>query len=981
MKKTFSVFETAMGLQGATQTTPTKTLNFSELINYYNSDENKKLSEAILNATPEKQKELKALRAYYTPYGEFSYRNNASILNHNAVISIDIDGLQTTAEAIKIKNKLSKHKSTLFSVLSTRGKGVKALMAVNATYTPNEQYKQLKHVFIPYLAEFLKLDAGHIDTAQFVLSQPCYFSYDAEMYVNENAEPLELIFDYKEPERAPFTPTKVPTGATSRVDAYILGTLNKKIATLTNIGARHPKLYGAKLLGQLLHYAPHLENEIVSSFIEAGIAMYGTERMRANVTNTVNDAFRDGVNEPINNDAIESILNELKAPTKPIAPQTNYYCNYQYLNEDKELIKIIEQKIATERNLIINAPTGAGKTTLFKTIAENFKEKVIFVAPLKTIVEQQAGQYPTILEGTTPEEITIAMRYKLCFTTYSSLQRLGDITGKIVIIDESHLLSNRANILYDEIKALIEILGKTKSNIFLSATTNPLLSHILNTKQINITTKAPTRLIQPLFYTKGTSRLDAIINHLSQQGDEIKVLFFNDKTKLETIRLDLIKLGIFKENEIVKFTADAVDIKTADYKELNQLQMIKDGVKLILCTSKIGEGVNVNNTNSFNLLFVGATDTDYLTQGLGRFRKAKSLQINVLFPESFKEKPGFKTDNFKLYDQLLNEILRVPKLMNDFSSLENIELPYINVDWKERGIVYNKDGESRVNSFEIMHQIKAIEESNYNFEIWKNALKLKIKNVKFLEAREICQAQNKDLQATRTERKKETQNFLSAIRKRLNTNDAGAILYEVMNATRNKKLKGFIHNLLYDFIEANHLTENEKIMFFSNYQTIEGYILNIQKIMQGAELSFTDGAILFNSDENYKTANFNTLLKRIVIGRLKEKGTANIEQAKTMQAVQNIENVFYPMTKEGIVYFTKNELFTIFRKKLGYRNRTENIEVVKSKIGFLFDVQYCRKNKIFTLKKGDTLSFTLYQQNKKYVPTQRPIFKGQNVDF
>ena len=57
----FSIFEMLNGVSGAYQTTPTQTLNFNELLEYYNSPENKKLSEAILNApTPEAKNNLKS---------------------------------------------------------------------------------------------------------------------------------------------------------------------------------------------------------------------------------------------------------------------------------------------------------------------------------------------------------------------------------------------------------------------------------------------------------------------------------------------------------------------------------------------------------------------------------------------------------------------------------------------------------------------------------------------------------------------------------------------------------------------------------------------------------------------------------------------------------------------------------------------------------------------------------------------------------
>ena len=68
----FTVFDARNGVSGALQTRPTRTFNFNELLNYYNSPENEKLCKAILNAPSKKIKNaLKNKQSYYTPYGTF----------------------------------------------------------------------------------------------------------------------------------------------------------------------------------------------------------------------------------------------------------------------------------------------------------------------------------------------------------------------------------------------------------------------------------------------------------------------------------------------------------------------------------------------------------------------------------------------------------------------------------------------------------------------------------------------------------------------------------------------------------------------------------------------------------------------------------------------------------------------------------------------------------------------------------------------
>ena len=308
----FSLFGELNGLTGSKQINQTEILTFDELINYYKSTENKQLSKLILNETDkQKQKQLKSKRIYYTPYGVFKKRNNDSITHHNNIVSIDIDNLESKQKAIEVKEQINKHNSILFSCLSVRGEGVKALMLVNQTYTPQQQYKQLKNCFKPYLSEYLCLDVNCIDSAQFVLSQACYFSYDENFYINKNAIPLELVFDYTEPLRPEFKPIDVPDNSRSRIDKYLKSILQNKINKLTSSGARHPQLFTIKELGQLIHYAPHLENDIINNFIDGGVQMYGSETMRNNVTDSVMRAFEEGKIESVNNFTIDKIIKEV----------------------------------------------------------------------------------------------------------------------------------------------------------------------------------------------------------------------------------------------------------------------------------------------------------------------------------------------------------------------------------------------------------------------------------------------------------------------------------------------------------------------------------------------------------------------------------------------------------------------------------------------------------------------------------------------
>jgi hypothetical protein len=951
----FSYFGARKGVSGSRQTQPTKEISLKQLIEVYNSEENKALSLDILNeSNKDKQTQLKNKRAYYTPSGTFTTRKNEAITHHNNIISIDIDNLKNEAEAIEIKNKLSSHKSILFCCLSVRGKGVKALMLVNKTYSPEEQYQQLKNVFKPYLTEFLQIDSLHIDTAQFVLSQPCYFSYDANLYVNENAEELELNFNYKEAERTEFKKITVPSTATNRVEKYILSILSNKVNLLTPIGARHPKLFAAKGLGELIHYAPHLESEIINSFIEGGVAMYGKESMRNNVTDSVLKAFNGGKIQPINNSVIDSIIAE-QTPTKQ--PSNNRVeeleLNGKYLSDDKKVVRTILNTIDNNKFTIIDAPTGVGKTTFFAGLSDKFK--MLFFVPLRTIAQQQKGDYPIILGETTEQEIELAKNYPLIFSTYASSHKIPSAKGKVLIIDESHLLSDRSNILYQDIAHLSKLMSQADKVIFLSATTNSLLKYAYpEAKQINIIKREAPKKVTPIFYdSKNSTQQDSVIEFIKNNPEGVNAIFFNDKEKLESIQNDVIKLGLLKYEEIAKFTSAPTDIENENYTSLVENEAIKKEIKLILATSKIGEGVNIKNNTQFNVLSVGgaAKDINFFRQQIGRFRGAEILNISVLFNVKFEERKGSCIDELKSFEAYKREVKSL-SLNNELTPIEEDSFQ-ASFDWNERAVITVKGYNQMLNNFELLHQVKGLKESSYNFDVWSK--ELSNYNIEFNTPITLGANKNKDLKEARAERKRERVEFLEEVR-----NNIIKYVPEVYRNTRNNKLKQF----LYDDVNVEEVTLNsdELILFHSNFDKIEKYLFEIMTLYLLAEHSLTYCIDNYFSNDNYK--NFNEIHKQITFLELERRGARTQSEEIKKHNIKRVKDAF-----KGVEWISKNDLIKTLRTKLNYNRPDVNNSALANQINGVFEVNYDKRTKFFRLKlveKGGTFkSCFIYKPEKK----------------
>ena len=958
----FSLFGELKGVTGSFQTTPTNELSFKELIEYYNSKQNKELSLAILNEKDKaKQTKLKNKRAYYTPSGVFTKRNNTSIVHHNNIISIDIDNLESKNEALKVKEQLTKHESILFACLSVRGKGVKALMLVNKTYTPEEQYQQLKHIFKPYLANYLKLDSIYIDEAQFVLSQACYFSYDESFYINENAIPLTLDFNYKEAPRPEFKKVVVPNSANSRIEKYILKTLDNLLSKLTPQGNRHQKLFSVKYLGQILHYAPHLESQIVEAFICQGLQMYGTKSMLSNVTNSVNKAIEDGKRQPINNTIIEEIIAE-QNKTKHLVKQTKSndveYLKTRYLSEDSELTSEILNTIKKNKFTIINAPVGIGKTTLFKTITEELNTKAYFLAPLKTIVEQQQGEFKTVLGGTPKEEIKIAKNYSLLFSTYQSAHKLENAIGKTLIIDESHLLSDRVNLLQEHLKTLYKFIAQADKVIFLSATTNKLLNVVYpKAKTINIKREnEPTKQITPYFYSKGQN--DSVISWLKEQQKGVNVVFINDKQKLTSLKDEVIKLGMYKANEVSCFTSNPIDVESEDYNTLIEQEALKQGTKLILATSKISEGVNIKNKEQFNILLVGsfAKDLNLFRQVIGRFRNALSLNINVLFNEDFKSTWGKKIDENNLYNSFAEELKSYKIDLSHSNILKEQHSSFASISWRENALI--QFGYNLVpNYFHLINEVKKTKESYYNYYTWCNELS-SLEDISFNKPINIENKENKELTEIRKEVKAEKQSFLEDVR-----NNILKYIPEVYNTTKNNQLKSVLFN------EVNcssiELSIDEKILFHKYYSKVESYLTEINTIANLLQKPFTEALNIYFENEYYKK--FQLHYKRLSCMILEEQEPKTLKEHITKSEIKRIKD-----TLKGIDTIAKNDLVKLLRSKLGYRFKAVNTQAIEDKIGCLFFVDYNKIDKVYSLKSITEYNYsnkqnTLENKNKKVI--------------
>lgn len=302
--------------KGIKNTTPKKAKDLNGLKQIYQSARLEELTNHLKNSQGEQRQLIKLQLPFFTPYGTFKQRNNASIEHYNQnLIALDFDGLDIY-QAQTLKAMLCQKPSTVLCAISPRQNGVKALLLVNSEATPTNHYNTLKHNAKPLLAH-LKLDkfSECLDLAQFVLCQPMFFAFDLHLYINEYATPSYTLKEYTPPqmERLEWTRT-APNYRCNRIEQYLLNASDKLTRELINKpeGQRHHSIIKVQKIASWIHYANHLEDTIKAQLRNAVITMYGNER-NANNNNALT-SFKLAWNSATAtaNPTIETIINDYK---------------------------------------------------------------------------------------------------------------------------------------------------------------------------------------------------------------------------------------------------------------------------------------------------------------------------------------------------------------------------------------------------------------------------------------------------------------------------------------------------------------------------------------------------------------------------------------------------------------------------------------------------------------------------------------------
>lgn len=310
--------------KGVYNTTPLAEIDFSQLIKIYTSARLEAATVNLQSAPKEQRDELKKFLPYITPHGTFTQRGNDYIKESNEhLVAFDIDGIKGH-ELTEVLDALKGSRSTLLVAVSPKMQGVKALVLVSDKIAPGERYKLLSDKQNKYiLARMLNIQkyVECIDDNQAKLSQPLFLAFDSNLYINEDAEPLNITFT---PPPPPIEPKKAeyksaPIEAQTKIEHYIKTATNNLCSILAGygVGERHKKIIKVNYIAGILHYAPSITTEVEKMLLAAVIYSYGNEKnaISCGAIRSFKAAF-DTEQKLFNNSIEEIIAKEILAKKK-----------------------------------------------------------------------------------------------------------------------------------------------------------------------------------------------------------------------------------------------------------------------------------------------------------------------------------------------------------------------------------------------------------------------------------------------------------------------------------------------------------------------------------------------------------------------------------------------------------------------------------------------------------------------------------------
>lgn len=325
---------------------------------------------------------------------------------------------------------------------------------------------------------------------------------------------------------------------------------------------------------------------------------------------------------------IKSLIYEAKK--RGYKGKFTYYSNDEEINKNyqTEVIKVkqyipletAKEIICRNQKILVNSPTGSGKTTAFlgafKALASDKSHFYIFAAPTIALTLQNAAKHNVMaIKGQTKHLFKSINAYvkngkRVFISTYDMTPNLIEFLKLIeprttftLVVDEMHkfVTDYDLNYRYEAIKNLYEISRKAHGFIGLSGTVDDIYKDEFESViQIeNGNPQSPCQEFAVYTYEKKDNSLPELVQLIEVWTSKRKLLIFiQSKNKIEQLKKILQRKGIRVR------TINANSKSNMTYKQLVDNETIDPDVQVVLTTSVIADGVNIQNDLNWEVIAV-----------------------------------------------------------------------------------------------------------------------------------------------------------------------------------------------------------------------------------------------------------------------------------------------------------------------------------------------------------------------------------------
>lgn len=571
-------------------------------------------------------------------------KSNVTTYLGSMVLDIDLKGVNIELGVAETKSRLLKSKfaKNISIIFVSPSGGLKVVMRVNATVNNfTLVYKEL----VKLLQEETGIEFDKTSDSV----RACYFSYDEDCYYNDTAETLRV--EVKETVKSSKGTYYVERN--SKLPANLQIAINKT----NQVGAFEPgnrANYICVYAGNCYFFGVELEEAL--RYARQNFESDGFD-MEKEVIERIQSLYTANLNSG------QSIINKnityLENPYQDNKTDNSIDVSF-YICETEEKVSLFYNETigSDKKRILVQAPTGAGKSYGVRAISKlaiemNKFKKVIFIAPNIGIGEQMAAELGVtpINQNAKTKEREAAMKNDIIVATYNQLSKItqklkrsGFLKDDILIIqDEAHSCTEsfRSGVMDEAFNALDEA-GKV---IFLTATPKKGLVEVLNIDKVvkyNVINRAQKRLITHLS-NDVTAVCFQLKKILSESGvNEIIPIYINSENSINKVKTFLLEECGLENKQIGTVTSEGVSQK-GSFEDNNISQdvyntgLIPDGVRVVFITAVAEYGINILNTNIYNLFIWNNNNSkvsaDSIVQISARFRRVNELNVHCFYNE------------------------------------------------------------------------------------------------------------------------------------------------------------------------------------------------------------------------------------------------------------------------------------------------------------------------------------------------------------